>query len=84
MGVSENLFYDITLFSSDEIVVGEEYNVIAEMYFRIKSDAIQHSREVFTIMDWLGSIGGIRDILVEFLGFLFGNYIQFNAVIQAY
>ena len=35
-------------------------------------------------MDWLGSIGGIEQILIDLLIFLFGGYAQFNAVICTY
>ena len=43
-------FYDVTFFSSDEIEVGEHFPIVAEMYFRVKSDTIVHSRSVFSIM----------------------------------
>ena len=39
---------------------------------------------VLSIMDYLGVIGGIEDILMQVLAFFFGGYIQFNATIQAY
>ena len=59
MGISNINFYDVTFFSSDIINVHVDHPVIAEMYFRIKSDAVTHDRTVFSIMDWLGAIGGI-------------------------
>ena len=74
-------FYDVTFFSSDEIVVGEDYPVIAEMYFRIKADSVKHQRTVFSIMNWLGAIGGIEGILYDFAALLLGGFIQYNAVI---
>ena len=37
-------FYDVVFFSSDEIEVGEDYMIIAEMYFRVKVDEIIHER----------------------------------------
>ena len=54
------------------------------MYFRIKVDATEHERKVYTVMDWLGDVGGIRDFLMELLVTIFGGYIQFNAMIQTY
>ena len=57
---------------------------IGEMYFRLKTDSINHTRKVFTLMDWLGSIGGIRDILLEAIVIFFGGYIQFNAMLQTF
>ena len=35
-------------------------------------------------MDYLGAIGGIEDILMDLVAFLFGGYIQFSATIKAY
>ena len=74
IGKSLEKFYDMTFFSSDEIEVGQYYNTIAEMYIRIKTDSISHERQVFSLMDWLGSIGGIEQILIDLLVFLFGGY----------
>lgn len=62
--MSDGKFYDVTTFNSDEYAVSENYPLIAEMYFRIKTDAIDHSRVVFSLMEWLGAIGGIEDILM--------------------
>ena len=59
MGSGEEKFYDVTFFSSDEIIVGDTAQTLAEMYFRIKVDAIDHERNVYSIMDWLGDVGGI-------------------------
>ena len=36
------------------------------------------------MMDWLGSIGGIRDILMEMLSAFFGGYCAFNATLQTF
>lgn len=69
-------------FSSDELIVGEDYHTIAEMYFRIKTDQIQHTRIVFNIMNWLGSIGGIKELLISFVCFIFGGFAEFNGFIQ--
>ena len=54
------------------------------MYFRIKVDVVNHDRNVYSTMDWLGDVGGIRDFLMEILALCFGGYIQFNAMIQTY
>ena len=74
----------MTVFSSDEIEVGDEYPVLAEMYFRIKADTIIHSRAVFTIMEWLGSVGGVEDILMDMFCFIFGGYCQYNSIIETF
>ena len=56
--------------------------LIAEMYFRVKTDTVEHNRQVFSLMDWLGSIGGIEEILNKVCIFFFGGFLQFNAVIS--
>lgn len=58
--------------------------IVAEMYFRVQVDKIVHERQVFGFMDWLGSIGGIESMLIEFLIFFFGAFTQFNAVIATF
>ena len=40
VGLNTLKFYDVTFFSSDQIEVGENYPIIAEMYFRIKADSV--------------------------------------------
>ena len=60
-GVHESFqyYYDVTFFNSDRIVVDDDYTLIAEVYFRLLSDAVIHKRSVYNFMDWLGDIGGI-------------------------
>lgn len=43
-GVHESFsyYYDVTFFSSDRIVVDDDFNTIAEMYFRVKTDTLIH------------------------------------------
>ena len=53
--------------------------VLAEMYIRVKVDSIGHTRKVYAMMDWLGSIGGVRDVLMDLFIFFFGGYCSFNA-----
>ena len=36
---------------------------IAKIYYRIEIEEIRHTRIVFEFMDWLGSIGGVVEIL---------------------
>ena len=84
VGNSIQKFYDVTFFSSDEMEVTDEYPVIAEMYFRIKADTIIHSRSVFSIKEWLGSVGGVEQSLLDMLIVVFGGYCQFNSIIETF
>ena len=73
-GEGAQRWFDITFFSSDPIVVGDDFTILAEMYFRVKSDSISHSRSVYTIMDWLGDLGGIGEILKSTAALFLGGY----------
>lgn len=68
-------WYDVTFFSSDSIPVTENYPIIAEMYFRIKTDTILHERQVYSLMDWLGDLVGIDGLLYQLLFAFFGGYL---------
>jgi hypothetical protein len=52
--------------------------MIAEMYFRIDVDRAIHERKIYSIIDWLGGIGGIRDILMDSVVFILGSWMSFN------
>ena len=53
-----------------------------ESFFRIESEEILHSRIVFRLMDWLGAIGGVERILMNFTIFILGSYSKFNSTIE--
>ena len=72
---SKDRFFDVFEYSSDTLSVGLDYPVIAEMYFRISVDRLVHSRTVFRVMDWLGAIGGVEDILMKVIAIVFGGFI---------
>ena len=57
------MFYDVTQFSSDAIVVGKNYLTIAEMYFRINDNTINHKNIEYGFINWLGDMGGIELLL---------------------
>lgn len=39
-------------------------NLIAEMYFRLEVDQISHTRNVYALMDFIGALGGVSDLLL--------------------
>ena len=80
--VKTNKFYDVQFFSSDEIEVGTDFNTIAEMYFRVKTDTILHRRKVFSMMNWFGAVAGIEQFLLELMLLFFGGYASFNSMIE--
>jgi len=52
--------------------------MIAEIYFRIDNDEYIHEKYVFGVMDWLGEVGGITELLGRFFTFIIGGYLAFN------
>ena len=52
------------------------------MYFRLYPDEVRHFRVVFSIMDWLGAVGGIAEVLRNFVNFFLGGYLSFHVLIE--
>jgi hypothetical protein len=75
-------FYNLIPFNSDTVVVGHDYKVLAEMYFRIGVDEIIHSRHVFEFMDFLGSVGGVTEVLTRTSCFMIGGFLAWNSAIE--
>lgn len=75
-------FYDIQFYNSLTVPVEKDYLKIMESYFRIDGEEIVHSRNVYRLMDWLGAIGGVERILMNFTIFIFGSYSKFNSTIE--
>ena len=44
---------------------------------------IEHSRIVYNLMDWLGDIGGINEILQIIFMFAIGGFLNFNISMQS-
>lgn len=72
-------FYDLTVFNSDTVPVGEDHMAIAHLYFRLSPESIEHERILFGVMDWLGAVAGIGPLLMFALQVLLGGYAQFNS-----
>ena len=81
---NETIFYDYTFFNTEVMVTDSSKTIrIADMYFRIDTDRYIHTRSMYSMMDWLGDVGGIGDVLkFGFLAF-FGSYLSFNVSVQA-
>lgn len=43
---------------------------------------VGHDREVFQLEDYLGAIAGVYDLLMYFIFFIFGSYIDFLARVK--
>jgi hypothetical protein len=54
-----NPFFDYVFYSSDVLDVPPGNTLMVEFYFRLDVDQIEHSRVVFSFMDFIGSLGGV-------------------------
>ena len=75
---SKESFYDVKHYNTDTLNVDPRSEVIAELYFRLDADMIEHSRKVYSFMDWLGDMGGIPAILSDGVMAIIGGYLAFN------
>ena len=55
--------------------------ISAEMYFRLDINQIVHGRVVFSLMDFIGSLGGVSDFVLKVAGWVFGGYATFHSLI---
>jgi hypothetical protein len=77
----DNKFYDCFEYNTDtwqSAPAGSE-QLVAELYFRLEVDQITHSRIVYNFMDFIGDLGGVRDIMLEIAGWLIGSYAAFHS-----
>ena len=80
LNIDSKVFYDLLYSNSDTIQndEGEDAQTnteIASIYFRLATEKIEHSRQVYRLMDWLGDIGGIGDMLTSCVMFFIGGYL---------
>ena len=78
-------FYDTKLqqsYTFEDSEKGEDTDskLIAEIYLRIDNEQMIHRREGLEmgIMNWLGAIGGVHQVLLFILGFFFTGYSSFH------
>jgi hypothetical protein len=78
---TKDSFFDYIFYSSDSFPTPPKSSphLIAEMYFRLQIDQISHGRNVFTLMDFIGTLGGVSGLLLEILGWVFGGYATFHS-----
>jgi len=76
-------FFDYLFYNSDTYPTPPENNqeIIAEMYFRLEVDQVSHGRVVYALMDFIGSLGGVSDLLLQIVGWIFGGYAAFHSSI---
>ena len=77
-------FTDLTKFNHDEynILPTVYKKMIGQLWFRLESNLLTHTRTVIQIEDFFGRIGGIFGILIYIFEVSFGDYINFEAKIR--
>lgn len=69
----------------DEFMVPEEDKpkfMIAELWYRLDVNQMEHEREVLLIEDFFGALAGLWDLLLTIFAFIFGGIIQFQAKLK--
>jgi hypothetical protein len=76
-----DIFYDYFEYNTDTFTSAPKGSeqLVAEMYFRLEVDQITHNRVVYTFMDFIGDLGGVKDIMLQLAGWVFGSYSAFYA-----
>ena len=88
MEEEEVVFWDTTFYNQDTFGIDEgrapvgPSSVIAEVWFRLDIDEVVHTREVYQFLDWMGDVGGCRDIMMAFFAIVFGGYVNFTSNIE--
>ena len=72
-------FYDVKLFNQDTFDVSDDFEYIAEMYFRLDTDLMDHGRVDYTMYNLVEDLGGISELLVKTSAFVLGGFLSFNA-----
>jgi hypothetical protein len=82
---TDKSFYDVTNTVKQTIERGPNYKneQIFEMEIHLDNDEVIHTRKVFMYMDWLGILGGLRNVLhTIFIGVVFKSYSNLNSIIE--
>ena len=79
-----NPFFDFLQFSLDVYEVPEDTELLSNFYFRLDVNQIEHSRQVFSLMDFIGDIGGVPDLLLQVGGWVIGSYAAFYASLSTF
>ena len=78
-GRPTNEFYDYVKYNSETMYDNyKTLDTIGLFYFRISTDKIDHERQVYRFMDWLGDVGGIGDVISFGILLIFGGFLEFN------
>lgn len=79
-----NKFFDYVFFSSDTYPNAPPSNqrLIAEMYFRLDSNQVNHKRDAFFIMDLISKLGGVERLLLKICAGFLGGFASLQFMID--
>ena len=75
-------FFDVIKYNNYHYSLPGEHKYLAEIFFRIDVNEVIHYRKVYGFGNWLASVAGIEKLLLKWITFAIGGWIQYNAVIE--
>merc|ERR1712060_556333 len=63
----------------EDFVVGRSKSHMFQAKLRLSKDRIAYTRQIYTVLDWLGDIGGLLDALTyigQMIMFVYFHFIQ--------
>ena len=75
LGVRQHEYYEIENCDNGP---NSDTNIVMRLEFETSSDEVIHERAVYTILDLLGDVGGLLDMLTYFGQFIIAIYIRMS------
>jgi hypothetical protein len=78
---AESSFFDLVPFNHYPFSLTPEEikdSVIAELYFRLDTNLMEHEKTVYSFTDFLDSLAGMMDFLFQLAVAIFGGYVFYS------
>ena len=56
--------------------------MIAKLFFRLDENELEHTKIVYRLIDFLGDVGGVSELLIWLCLFIFGGYLNFTKTLE--
>lgn len=79
---SQVSFFDFDEYITQEFVTTPDKiknGAIAKIFIYISDDSMQHQRSVITVVNFVGSIAGVYELMFSLAVLVFGDYIKFRS-----
>ena len=81
--VVEENFYNLVHLNFDSFnVKNKTEKALCQIYISLDINSMTHYKEVIQLMDFLGNIAGIKDLLILIAIYCFGGYADFYKYFQ--